>query len=360
MTIYIFLFIFLLIMLIISKDKSANQVIHNIVFYVCIGVLTVFACLRAPSVGKDTSSYINLFFEYGAVPWKNILSYSLYSGYETGYILYNKILYALFPYPQTITAANSVLFALFMYGFLKKFSKDSIFSLYIFYAFGYYQTSFNIVSSLIAAMIIYYNMDAFYSNKLKAAFIVILAFLFHRASIVLIILAFIEKIPLTKRRIAAIVILAILGAMFYNNLLPVLSFLAPTEYQDYLERNTGDNGLILIFHVLIIIFLRVYRSVIKKKNLLIEGKEFLPNTINWLILLEICIFIVALRAQKFTRLAYMFTPAYFIYIPEAVSQVRSANNRLLLRFSLIVLLGLQYFLRLSINNIGYTVPYLIR
>ena len=361
MIIYIGLFAFITIALTISRDKTANALIpnyHYVLFYLCASVLTFFACVRHYSVGQDTSAYISLFYAFGSVQWNSILSFLRFSSYESGYILYSKILYSLFPYRQTITIANSLLFAFFTYKFMRKYSKDCIMSLFVFYAFGFYQTSFNIVSSLIAAMMIYANLDVFHEkNKLKAILIMVLAFFFHRASILLIILFFIENIPLNKWRVLLVLLLAAACALFYPIVLPVISFLAPSEYEGYINATHGDNGMILIFHLLIIVYLAFFKYVLKKKQMLNDENAVLPNTINWLILMEICCFIISLRVSKFTRVAYMFTPAYFIFIPELVDEVKGYFNRIILRTSLFALIGAQFFLRLSINNIGNTIPY---
>ena len=361
MTIYIVLFVIITIALTCSRDKTANKLNQNYrygLFYFCTAVLTFFACVRHYNVGQDTSAYISLFYAFGSVPWSNIISFLRASGYEFGYILYSKILYSLFPYRQTITVANSLLFAIFTYKFMRKYSKDCIVSLYIFYAFGFYQTSFNIVSSLIAAMMMYANLDAFQKkNKLKAIMVTFLAFSFHRASILLIILFLIERISLTKWRAFLVLILAAVCAVFYQTVLPVISFLAPDEYQGYIYAEHGDNGLILVFHLLIIVYLAFFKYMLKKKRMLSEEKAFLPNTINWLVLLEIFCFIISLRVSKFSRVAYMFTPAYFIYIPELIDEVKGYFNRVFLRTSIFALIGAQFFLRLSINNIGNTIPY---
>lgn len=361
MTIYIGLFAFITIALTISRDKTANKLNHNYrygLFYLCAAVLTFFACVRHYSVGQDTSAYIGLFYAFGSVQWNNIISFLQFSSYESGYVLYNRILYSLFPYWQTITIANSLLFAFFTYKFMRKYSKDCIMSLFVFYAFGFYQTSFNIVSSLIAAMMIYANLDLFHEKyKWKAILIMVFAFFFHRASILLIILFFIEKIPLNKWWVFFVLLMAAACALFYPVVLPVISFLAPDQYQGYINAEHGDNGLILVFHLLIIVYLAFFKYVLKKKKMLNDEKAFLPNTINWLILMEICCFIISLRVSKFSRVAYMFTPAYFIFIPELVDEVKGYFNRIILRTSLFALIGAQFFLRLSINNIGNTIPY---
>ena len=361
MTVYISLFVFLALMVLISHDKTGNFRWSNYrlrIYQFSAVVLLVFACLRASSVGQDTHAYIKLFYRISGLRWDSLFLYSIISGYEIGYVIYNKILSLVFSSSQAVTVFNSLFFALVLYKFFEKYSVDPMLSLFLYFTFGFYQTSFNIVSNLIAALFVYSNLDSFINRHYFRSFLVlIVAFLFHRASLLLAILFLFERFELTPIKIVVIGIGAIFVAAFYSVFLPLFRFLVSSEYEGYLNDSRGDNGIILIFHLMIITYIFAFR-ILSQDIAVDDDTKNLINMENWLLLMEICAFIISLRVSKFSRVAYMFTPVLFVYIPQCINRISKYNNKVILKFSLIALVSLQYFIRVSINNIGSTIPYL--
>lgn len=78
----------------------------------------------------------------------------------------------------------------------------------------------------------------------------------------------------------------------------------------------------------------------------------------WILMLEMLFFCIGYDVAAATRMAALFGPYLIIFIPRLIeSGIESKSVRLNVIALVMVLSGMQYIVRLQINNIGATMPY---
>lgn len=78
----------------------------------------------------------------------------------------------------------------------------------------------------------------------------------------------------------------------------------------------------------------------------------------WMLMLEMLFFCIGYDVAAATRMAALFGPYLIIFIPRLIeSRIESKSVRLNVIALVMVLSGMQYIVRLQINNIGSTMPY---
>lgn len=78
----------------------------------------------------------------------------------------------------------------------------------------------------------------------------------------------------------------------------------------------------------------------------------------WMLMLEMLFFCIGYDVAAATRMAALFGPYLIIFIPRLIeSGIESKSVRLNVIALVMVLSGMQYIVRLQINNIGATMPY---
>lgn len=356
MTAYFILGGILLIGLIFSGSKQFSaERNRKTVFRFLIAVLIFVACFRAESVGKDTHNYVRLFHLISNLGWKDLIAYSRQSGYEIGYVIYNRMLSLISTNGQIVTFANSLIFMLLVYTVTQRECGNPIFGLYVFYTVGIYQAGFNIVSSIMATYIVYLGIDAIRERKLsRYAIYVLIASTFHSAAIVMLVLYFMYPIRINIKRIFTILLIGIVSAFFLPRYINVLASIIPAKYVRYLSKSS-DNGMILLFHLLIFSVILVIQTA--DAGNIGDNNDDDIRIHMWAFILEIVVLLMSLRIEVFTRLAFFFMPSLPILIDRVSDKISLRGNRSLLVIGLATAIGLQYVIRLLINNIGGSIPY---
>lgn len=78
----------------------------------------------------------------------------------------------------------------------------------------------------------------------------------------------------------------------------------------------------------------------------------------WMLMLEMLFFCIGYDVAAETRMAALFGPYLIIFIPRLIETgIESKSMRLNVIALVMVLSGMQYIVRLQINNIGSTMPY---
>ena len=358
MAIYYIFFAFLMVSLLIYSDRTFSTIhlgFRRRYYGLCVIVLTVFACVRGSNVGEDTKVYIYIFNHLQNVPWQSIIAYSKLSKIEIGYIVYNKILSVISKEGQIVTIGNSILMMVFAGMVMRKECRNPMYALFIFYTIGMYQSSFNITSSMIASYIAYCGFGAIRERKfLKFFCYILVATFFHTAALVLIPLYFIYPLRLDVKRITLVLAVGLLVAIYINRLLAILTRFIPGQYTIYLER-TSDNGLVLLFHFLVLAVVLIVQLASTGNLKTYNDEEVRVHA--WAVLFELVLLTLAMRINIFTRVAFMFMPSMPIFIDQITGRITVKNNRGLLYIGIVFAIGLQYILRLQINNIGGSAPY---
>ncbi len=354
-TYYVLGAMLLVSMLSCSTIQFSSEKMKKNIFTICVFVLMIFACLRDITVGKDTQHYVRIFNIISGIEWRDLWKYSLNTGYEIGYVVYNKMLSMISLNTQIITISNSLILMILVSHFIKKECDNPVLGLYVFYAIGLYQSSFNIISSMIASYIVFSGLMEIRNRKLlRYLLYVFIASLFHSAAAVMIILYFVYDIKITGSRIGIVLISGGIITWIFPRIMGIMSSVIPHKYVRYLT-HSADNGLILLFHGLLVLTIFIVQLATEGSLQLNDEEDISIHM--WSVIFEIVFLFMAMRIDIFTRVAYFFMPSLPIFIDKAIGNIRLNNNRVLLFWGLIIMIGVQYILRLQINNIGGSIPY---
>lgn len=342
------------------SEKSTKRLSLEIA---CI-ILWFFMAFRAISVGVDTKFYSYAFTQFADIPFKDTFSAVTYAtaeeswgfDFEPGYRLYNKLLSYFSNSPQMITICNSTIIILLLYNLIKNKSPDYLLSIWLYLTLGIYQTEMNVARNAIAILIIY-NAFTFVWRKqfFKYALCCILAACFHKTAILFIpIYWLIRNVKQNgKRSLTAIGCCAAVGAV-YPAVSPYLLAMAPAGIDKYFAKSNEKVEALVVGLFYAFLFLLIYFMMTQK-----ERKDVFDsyNTGTTLFVLNLCCFGLSLGMGYAARIAALFGAYIIIFIPQMLSKIKSPEQRRNITQWVAFFSGMQYIMRMCINNIGGTLPY---
>lgn len=171
----------------------------------------------------------------------------------------------------------------------------------------------------------------------------------------MLVLYFAYGIRINRKRIIVVFAAGRVIMIFFARFVNVLANLIPGKYLRYMSRSS-DNGIILLFHLIIFISILVIH-IASSRNLERDNDDDIRIHV-WAVIIEIVLLTMALRIDIFTRMAYFFMPSLPIFIDRASDKIEMLSNKTLLVVGLVIAIGLQFVIRLQINNIGGSLPYM--
>jgi len=327
-------------------------------------VLLLFMSCRSPEVGADTSQYIYGFKQISNTSLKELFDIrviGLGGGYELnfeyGYRLFNKIVSFFSTSGQTITIANSILILLLLFSLIKEKSDDVFLSIWLYITLGIFQTQMNMSRNAIAILLCYHGLKYIEQRKLsKYLFFVILGTLFHTSSVLFIPFYWIvPKVELTKKNLWIILASSFILGLGFSIVRPYFVKYLPLGLGEYFIKNTAKFESLVVgaLHLLLVLYVWIFISKTKRDDAIKEEQVGI-----WMFIANIVFFCIGFDVAAATRMAALFGPYLIILLPNMIKRgTKSENKRLLIVAVLIFLTGIQYILRLKINNIGSTLPY---
>lgn len=238
------------------------RVKNHLLLLLVLVVLTVIAGFRGTEVGTDTMNYYLYFYrvEHGIME----------SGYEPLWQLLNIGVYRFGGNFQHVTLVASVLTLIPLYLAFKKESRLPLFSLFIYIAFNYYFSSFNIMRQMLAvswallAFVYYRRERPDKGDTLRVALFTLIAFLFHYTAIVIIPIFWIIQLTLRYNKWVIIQIASlILGVLFGPFLFSLATRFLPF-YSQY-EARDDSAGAIINLALLNLAFLGI-NNIVRQKD----------------------------------------------------------------------------------------------
>lgn len=360
---YLMIMVLLCIPLIIAS--AGKRKAFSIVLPASLAILLFFMAFRAKSVGADTYQYIYGFNQVCKTPLKDILSAPIYGfggnyelNFEYGYRIYNKIISFFGKGDQVITIANSLVIITLLGVLIKRDSAYPFLSIWLYLTLGVFQTQMNMSRNAIAILCCYLALN-FIIKKALAGFIicVLIGALFHSSSILFIPLYWIiNDVKLSPKLARNILIVAIICGLGFSLVRPFVIRVLPYRFGRYFLENTSKfEGLLVgLFHSLLFLFVWLCSDR--------EGKETIVQKQSigmWLFIVEIFFFCIGYDVASATRMAALFGPYMIIFIPNIIRcGIQDSQRQKMVRILVFVLTGIQFVVRLKINNIGGTMPYL--
>lgn len=329
----------------------------------CI-ILFIFAALRDVTVGADTRQYQIVFQLCAEEKWTKLISSDLYqywfrlSDIEIGYKYYNKIISIFFKNPQAITIFNSLLIIILIYRLIDQYSKNKWMSIFLFYAFGFYQLSLNLTPSTIAALIALNGLK-YIKNKniIKYLIHILIGSFFHYSVFIFLPLYFLGYLKINKHIFWQLLIITfVIGIFIYPRLLEWLIMVIPKRYATYLIEKERIYQ-IAVYAVQLILFLFVML-----RNKLCNEAFHKYYVEIFLFLLESLTYFIALHSSGVNRVSFLLSPIIIVLIPNFImdrSFTRYDKRKVICSDNITVIIYgiIVYILRSSVNNIGATIPY---
>lgn len=353
----------LILFFLLCIQYGAYQKMSGLFLKISCFVLFIFMALRATSVGADTKHYSAIFEQIDGADWRNLFTMPLYGtdwtrmDFEPGYRLLNKLVGVVLDGGQAITVVNSLIIIGLLYLVIKRWSADPMLSIWIYLTLGTYQTEMNMSRNAIAILISYLAMK-YVKKRRPVSYIagVSVATTFHSSSILFFPVYWLANgIRLDRKRLRNIFIISIVIGIVFPVIRPYLYYIIPERFHEYLEENTiRFQSLILgLFHFCLVMGIFVLVDKDKRDTI------FLKQSIGtWLFVLDILLFCIGFTLSSAARMAALFGPYLMIYIPNLLAEGISSKQRKMTAIAFVFLLcGIQYIMRMFINNIGLTIPY---
>ena len=346
----------------IGHKYEAN--LDRLLFYYSSLVLLFFMACRSVYVGADTKQYVAAFEQISRVPLAQIFNVSIYShsggyrfNFEYGYILLNSIIGIFSKNSQAITIVVSCLIIGLLVYLVKENSHLPLLSVWLYLTLGIYQTQMNMSRNALAIFICYAAF-IFIERKqpIKYVLFTLFAMTIHLSSILFLPMYWlVNKIKLTKKRVYIFFFIAIFsGILFSLNRFYFFGFI-PFNFVRYFfgETTKFEAFLLVLWHVVIFGIVILFTE----KLWITRITKFLPIGI-WMLLMEIFFACVGYGIPYAFRMAALFGPYIIFLIPEMLySGIPDPHKRQLSTLIIFLLCGIQYVVRLNINNIGLTMPY---
>lgn len=356
--IYFFLIMFVYAFLYLSRNCKRKN-LSNIFIFFAILLMTLVAGCRW-FVGTDFEMY-NLFYYSIKAKGEFVFSLSL----EPMFIAFCYITGKFFD----TSFVCFLLIALYTYTFIvfacKKCCKYYDFAVFLYFCFGFYFSSLNIVRQWMAiAPILYYYATYENNSKIKNSLLLLLCILSHYSSIIIIPLIFLCKcIKKESTRLGIILVSLLLYALKDNVLLVLknicLSFDFLSKYAHYFNGNNYSNASLmwpLVFFSIYIFYLIFYCLPKKRENSLNNIKiNFCTNILT----LAIVFAFWGRDLDLMERLSHYFLVVVVLLIPLLYQNIINKENKKFL-FITISIGCLLLLINVMKNNGGDFLPYKIR
>lgn len=355
MAIYIAILIVLTVVSVCKSNASGKLIKANTnscLFMTLLIILISIQALRDISVGGDLyDNYATLYEDCGHVQWDNLISYSIVRGYESGYIILNKICYVLSN--GNIHFFLFVIAAFYIGAIGRLISKESCnryLGLFIFFASYSYNISMNNIRSTIATAIIIWALPSLLRKRYIIFLMsILIAFLFHKTAIVFFFFFVTVIISNTYLLIGLYMSMAAFLTIGYPLFLWLVGQFLP-RYTKYLTISSNGGYSFFVFLLLLVVVIAVFAS-----------KDFWTksNNLNMfkLLLCGVVLQLVSLRIPFFVRTVYYHLIALPLLLPALLEDNRLRKRfKSVLYFGVLVCFWCYYLFFLNANN-TLTVPY---
>ena len=316
-----------------------NKVLPATVFTIPSFILLFIISAFRGDFTTDYKNYTGLFDLYNRYSFKDLL----YAGFqnEIGYIYLNKIIGiftddALYFFMITTFV---ILFSFFHH--FKKHSVNIWLSILMFATVESYYASFNITRHIFAVAIIFVGSKFLYERKFfKWVLVVVLATLFHKTSIIMILFYFILNFRIKLKNWSMIVIGSAIVIFFFDN---IVNIAQQYFYEQYTDSSYGMWGQAITNIVLPVAFL-----IFSLLNLNKLDSNDTKHRIWFNAGVFYAIFnIFALQVEIVERLGRFFAPYSLLLIPFLFSKMKDKYLRFIYVMVLIALLITYNYVILS-------------
>jgi len=242
----------------------------------------------------------------------------------------------------------------FIYKYISENSKNISESLFLLLTSVFFTFSLSGIRQAISTMIAFYALKYLEKNKVfHFIFFIIIASLFHKASIIYLFFIVLNKVKL-DRTIAILgvfvaVVISLFNINFVAELMEVFDF-----YSEYIGSEFYTGGFDWVHKYAIIIFsssIFIMSYFLSKENI---QKLELYLKINYIL------FLSAILMSIFptpSRIIYLFIPVYFVLIPNILFVLPDKRFRVIVKSFYFILFTLFFYRMVFNSNVYETLPY---
>lgn len=355
MLIYIFILLVIINSMLLNID--INKKVRKQYVIIIFMILTAIAMFRSYKVGVDTLQYYRNFNIIANLNWSDVDILR----YEPGYFYFCKVLSEISKDPHILIMVSSLIIIPSVGRFIYKYSKNVALSIFLYITLNIYFFHLTGMRQSIAIAILLYGIGFLIEGKyIKYSLVVILAAQFHSSAIFLLCMILIRKSSCGKKTYIRMLIISLLGFVFYNQIFKLASILI-TKYEGYADSIFGESnyfGALLMFLVYFIIYsiCQIYqfrgRSQYKFEDNVIGKIAFRSLSI------AVCLQVITMRMNIIGRMVPYFIIFAIIAVPDAISRVKS--KKFIVSILIIVMLLFTYWLVIGLFRPEWNgaIPYL--
>ncbi len=316
------LFILLLYSVYNTHDTSvANKKKEDVYCFIICVALVLLAAFRSNKVGADTLGYR---LDYDALS-KYTTYASLLKRYSIDYIGYYGLskLFQLMKMPvQVWFGFVEALYLVALMLFIKRFSKDKIFSLLVFVTVGLFTFSMAGLKQTVANAFIMYAFLLFINKRYWLSVpLIILAYYTH-PSVMIFVFAFIAYYLRNSKYLVTVCFLSCILIYFYSTLFigTMIDMLDNNHFQAYNVNKSGYSYVTFIFYFSItLISLLNYKNY--KKNCLGSARY-----VTGMAMLACGLQLLAGVSPSLFRLANLYVPFIMVLLPNTTFYAHKENR----------------------------------
>lgn len=307
-------------------------------------ILWLISSTRDSSVGNDTEAYVDFYQNVSSGAIDVIGNINLFNpfdfqGFENGFQLYNYLLsFITSDYTTFFMVTYGIIYFSF-YRLINKYSSDPLLSMVI-YINLFFFNSMSALRQALAMAILTWGFKYIEKRKfIKYAAIVLIATLFHQASIVMIFPYFMYSRSISMRSILLYLSVALALLLFASQIVITLAN-ENIRYAFYIERldsySTGSFITLAMFTLVALYMYFIYKINLKnaKDEVSLRRGSFTIKTM----LLTVVSSIVSLGVNALSRFNTFFMMYNIIMIPNLMAENKIIRRMNSSRLTLVILL----------------------
>ena len=354
MLIYILVVIIPLLMgSLYSKKLKANNIIvgeenKKVRWkYIFVSALPMFFLIafRNQDLGADTGVYLSHFKEMINKPWDKIFDRSRM---EHGYLIFVKLLTYVTHSPLIFQIIYSTIYLFAITSFVNELEEEHFFVLFLFGTLGTYIFMFTGVRQCLAMSICFFSFRFVKQRKIVPfALLMVLAFYFHKSSILFIAAYFIYSRKISWWNLLIYIIIMVIAVLYLDIIQQW--FNDQLEYDYAIEGNTGG----IIFSLVIIALTAFTVFLLYNNKSLNEQSQGLINigliaTIFW---------VLRIVTRVAERPTYYFIPFLFAALAYAIRNIKKSNEKDIVKI-IIFCLAIALYIYKFFTSFASLVPYM--
>lgn len=354
MTVFYSTIVSVFLLSIVSRVIRQKYKIAGIFFMIIAMIILILVSGLRSGIG-DTYMYRHLYDL--AIP-----GYSANGAYETGFVLFVKMLRSISDDSQLMIIVTSIIINVFNISTIYKYSKDSYFELgvFMYITSGYYIVTMNGIRQSLAAAIIFGATTLIIKGKFKSYLVVILLMsTIHTSALVMIPIYFICRAKAWEKTTNILFGMTLIGVILFQPLMSILmNILGSTRYGEYATFKEGGANLlrIAVFSVPVILaYIKrdkvrewEYSNVIVNMNILCFI-IMIFSSFNWIF----ARFTIYLQLYSFILLPYIVKNCISIKERRIIYSVLIACYLIFFYYDQVISMGMVYKSQYTIENFFY-------